>query len=149
LVTGRTECLAERRADLPADDAVSDPELPDPFIRVRQCETVGGLGVREVGLIEIETDADRFGPGDPILEVLRRKRVAVHTPATGLSVAGVEVEAMPTRDQGKGFLEITPQFLRGSRFAWVIAGNGQTVSERLAGVFEAADIIALPAVDGN
>ena len=46
-------------------------------------------------------------------------------------------------------LEIAAQLIRSARLARIIARDRQTVAELAAGVLEAADIVTLPAVDGD
>ena len=75
--------------------------------------------------------------------------VAVHLAAAHLGVAGVEVEAVAAGNERERLLEVRPQFVGRAGLAGVIAGDGQAAAERLAGVLEAADVIALPAMDGN
>ena len=55
-----------------------DPELPDFFSWMRQGEASIGLGMGEVGRIEIEADAARFGPRDPAGKMPGFERVAIH-----------------------------------------------------------------------
>jgi hypothetical protein len=82
---------------------VVDPESTDGPVHVRQREAVGSLRVGEAGRVEIQADAELFGPVDPALEVLRLERVAVD-PGTGreLDVAGVQVEAVLAGNERKG-----------------------------------------------
>ena len=45
------------------------------------CDSVkplGRLGMREAGRVEIQSDAERLGPVDPVLEMARFDFVAVH-----------------------------------------------------------------------
>ena len=53
---GRAERLADRGADLPAGDAVLDPELADAFVACGEREAVGRLGMGEERRIEIQPD---------------------------------------------------------------------------------------------
>jgi hypothetical protein len=46
------------------------------------------------------------GPGDPAGEVLGLEGVALHAPALGFGVAGVEVDAVSAGDQREGRLEV-------------------------------------------
>ena len=103
----------------------------------------------EEGRVEIEADLDGFGPRDPVLELRGAQLVAVHLAAGHFGIAGVQVEAVNPRQDGKGLLEVRPELLRCAGFARVVSGDGQSAAERLAGVLEAAHIIALPAMDGN
>ena len=56
---------------------------------------------------------------------------------------------MAAGNDGKGLFEVRPQFIRCAGLAGVVAGDGQSAAQLLAGVLEAADIVALPAMDGN
>ncbi len=48
-------------------------------------------------------------------------------------------------------IQVLAQFIGGARLAGIIAGGGDPAAQFAAGVFKAADIVALPAVqaDGN
>ena len=61
----------------------------------------------------------------------------------------MEVEAVAAGQDGKGLFEVRPQFIRRTSLAGVIAGDRQPAAEFLPGVLETADIVTLPAVDGN
>ena len=61
----------------------------------------------------------------------------------------MEIETVAAGHDRKRLLKVRPQFVRCAGFAGIIAGDGQSAAERLAGVLEAADIIPLPAMDGN
>ena len=117
--------------------------------RVRERETVGGLRMGEVGLVEVEPEFLFLRPGDPVFELRDGERVAFDLLAVHLGVTGVQVEAMAAGSQRHGLLEVRAQFARRAGFAGIIAGDGEAAADRAAGVFEAADVIALPAVDGN
>ena len=56
---------------------------------------------------------------------------------------------MATGNDRQRLLEVRPQFGGGAGFAGIIAGDGQPATEFRAGALEAADIVALPAVDGD
>ncbi len=75
--------------------------------------------------------------------------VPVHLAAVHLGVAGMQVEPVRPGQHRERLLKVRPQFGRRARFAGVIAGDGQPTAQRLAGILEAADIVALPAMDGN
>ncbi len=103
----------------------------------------------EEGRIKVQADLDGPRPRDPVLELLDAQLVAVHLAALHLSVAGVEVEAVAAGHDRKCLLEVCPQFIGCAGLAGVVAGDGQSAAERLAGVLKAPDIITLPAMDGN
>ena len=108
---GRAERLADRGADLPAGDAVLDPELADALVGLGEREAVGRFGMREAGRIEIHADAATLGPVDPALEMLGRDLVAVDALAAELAVERVQVEAMLAGNQRIRFFEIGPQLV--------------------------------------
>jgi hypothetical protein len=68
--------------------------------------------------------------------------------AAVFEVEGVEVEAVLAGNEGENFFEVRAQFVRRAGAAGVVAGHGEAAA-RIAGGggFEAADIVALPAVD--
>ena len=98
--------------DFAAADAVLDPEFADVLVRMGQREAVGGFGMSEVGRVKVQADANGFGPGNPVLELLDAQCVAVDLLAAHLRIAGVEVKAVAAGSQGEGFLEIAAQLLR-------------------------------------
>jgi hypothetical protein len=144
---GCAQRAAEGGADFAAAAAVLDPETPHRGVGRGEGEAVPRARVGEEGLVEIQAQATGFGPGDPGAEVLRGERVAVHAPAAGLGVAGVEVEAVPAGNERQRLLEVGAQFIGRAGLARVIAGDGQPAAGRGAGVFKAADVVALPAVN--
>ena len=146
---GFAQCLAEGRADFAAADAVFDPKFADGLVRARQREAVGRQGMREIRGIEIQTEPVLFGPGDPVLEMFGRDFVAIHFLAAKLAVEGVQVQAVFAGHKRQRQVQISAQFFRRAGLARIVAGHGQTVAQRAAGVFETAHIIALPAVQRN
>ena len=94
--------LAHRSADLAAPSAVLDPEVPHALVGVREREAVGGLGMREAGGVEVEADLLARGPVDPASEVRWLDRVAIDFLPAKLPVEGMEVYAVPARDQREG-----------------------------------------------
>ena len=88
-----------------------------------------------------------FGPVDPALEVPRLDGIAVDERAGVFEVAGVEIEAMVSRDHAQGCFDVAAQFGDGARLAWVIAGGlDAAAGEQRARPLETADVVALPAV---
>ncbi len=79
--------------------------------------------------------------------MLRGKLIAVHALATGFGVKGVQVHSVFAGNQKKGLLQISPQLVRCSRLAWIIAGDRQAAAEFSAGVLESAHVISLPAME--
>src|SRR5436853_182658 len=59
------EFPAEPLPDLAARNAMSHPELPDPFIAAAEREAVGRLGMGEERAIEIQSQPALSGPVDP------------------------------------------------------------------------------------
>ena len=76
--------------------------------------------------------------------------VAVDDFAVGLGVDCMQVEAGFAGDEGDGFFGVRTQHGRGGGWSGVVAG-GHDAAARDAGVmdFKAADVIALPAMQGN
>ena len=89
-----------------------------------------------------------FGPIDPGCEVLRLEFVARDLGHT-VEIGTVQRQAVIARDQTVGFVEIAAQFVDIGGFAGIIAGRHDAAAEPALGVFESADIIALPAVQAN
>ena len=78
-----------------------------------------------------------------------RQGVAVHLLAAHLGIAGMQVEAVAAGNDRKGLLEVAAQLVGRAGLAGVIAGDGEAAAQLLAGVLEAADVVALPAMDGD
>ena len=70
--------------------------------------------------------------------------------AAEFAVHGVEVEPVAAGDEGEGLLEVGPELLDGAGLARIGAGHLEAAPGQ-AGVllFEAADVVALPAVEGQ
>ena len=147
--TRRTLSGIGRGGDFATADAVLDPKAADGFIRRGEGAAADDFRMGEAGGVEVEADLEALGPGDPVLEVLRAEGVAVHAPAAGLGVGGVEVETVGAGDEGDGLLEIGPQLIGRAGASGVVAGDGEAVAERGAGVFKTAHVIALPAVHAD
>ena len=79
--------------------------------------------------------------------MLGPKLVALDLLAAGLGVAGVEVQAVRAGDQREGLVEVGAQFVGRAGLAGIVARDRQAAADRLAGVLEAADVVALPAVE--
>jgi len=101
----------------------------------------------EIGLVKIKADAERFGPGNPALKLLNVKFVPVDSFFRRLGIAGVQIEPVPAWDKRKNLLEIVAQFQRCPSFAGVAARDGEPATKGLLGIFIAADIVALPAMN--
>ena len=75
--------------------------------------------------------------------------IAVDFLPTEFAVEGVEVQSMFAGNQRERFIQIRAQFIRGPRFARIVSGRNQSAAEARSCVFEAANVIALPAVEGD
>lgn len=126
-----------------------DPEFADGAVFVGEGEAVSRFGVREAGGVEVQAEALRFRPGNPVLEVVDFDGVAVDLFAAEFAVAGVQVQAVFAGNEGERHFQIGSEFFGGAGFAGVISGNGDAAAEGLGGVFEAGDVVALPAVEGD
>ena len=67
--------------------------------------------------------------------------------AADLGVDRVQVEPMRAGDQRERLFEIGAQLVRRARLAGIVAGDRQAAAELFARVLEAADVVALPAVE--
>ena len=123
-----------------------DPEAADPLIAMRKRETVRGFLMRKKRRIKIQPQATRPGPRNPLAEMPRSQRIAIHALPICLGIARVQIQAVLSGNQRKGFVDVRPQFNRRTRFAGMVAGDGQPASEFDAGVLKSADVIALPTV---
>ena len=146
---GLAEGRADRCADLAAGDAVLDPELADAGVLVGQRHAVGRLGMGEVGRVEVHAQSLLLAPIDPALEMLGGQFVAIDPLAARLGVAGVQIEAVLSGDEREGLDRVAAQFVGGAGLAGVVARDGQTAAQFLAGLLEPAHVVALPAVQGN
>src|SRR5690606_23749609 len=141
------ERLPEGGADLAAPDAVPDPVAPDARVGVGERAAAIDAGMGEEGLVEVQADADAPRPFDPWFEVRGLERVAFDRAAPRLGIARVEVEAVASRDQREGLLEVGPEFVGGAGAPGVAAGDGEAAARRAVAALETGDIIALPAMD--
>ncbi len=114
---------------------------------MRERETIRRLRVGEAGGVEIHAHAVGFRPVDPAFEVFGLDLVAVHLFAAELAVERVEVEAVFAGDERERRVEVRAEFIGRAGLAGVVAGHRDAAAEAFAGVFEAADVIALPAVE--
>ena len=127
--------------------AMFNPELADALVMMRECETARGLGMREARWVEIEPDALGLGPINPVLEMLRLDFVAVHFLAAELAVKRVQVQTMLAGDEGERPVEVGAEFVGRAGFAGIISRGHNAAGERAAEILEAADVVALPAVE--
>ena len=96
-------------ADLPAGDAVLDPELPDAGVVAGKCHAARSQRMVEQGGVEVEPVALLLGPADPVVEMRGLQLVACHTGATRLGVDGVQRQPVPAGDQGVGLVQVAAQ----------------------------------------
>ena len=75
--------------------------------------------------------------------------VAVHLLAAEIAVKGVQIEAVFAGDERQRLLGVGAEFLRAAGLAGIIAGGDEAAAERPAEVFEAAHVVALPAMEGH
>ena len=145
-----SEGAADVRTDLAAAAGVLDPEIADVFVAVGEGEAVRRFGMGKAGRIEVHADAERFGPIDPRLEVLRFDGIPVDFCSAVLEVERVQVQSVFAWHEGKNFFEVRAQLARRAGASGVIARDGQAAA-RIAGRrgLESANVIALPAVDGD
>ena len=146
---GLAERLADGRANFAGADAVFDPVYAGGLVGAGKGEAVAHLWMREEGWIEIEADLDALRPGDPVFELFDAQFVAVNLASAHLGVAGMEIQAMASGNDGDGLLEIGAQFRGGGGLAGIISRDGEAAAEFLSGIFKSADVVALPAMDGN
>ena len=78
----------------------------------------------------------------------RLDRVALHL-FVGFEVDGVQVQAVRAGQQAVDHVQVAAQLVGVARLAGVVAGGGDPAGQFAAGVLEPADIIALPAVQGD
>src|SRR5262245_20099439 len=89
---GLAERLSDGGADLATAHAMFNPKLANGRVTMRQREAVGGFRMRKTGGIEIESDAARLRPSDPVPEMFRFNFVAIHLAPAEFAVESVEVE---------------------------------------------------------
>ena len=120
-----------------------------PASAMGQRQAVGRLGMREVGGIEIHAQSLLLGPIDPALEMLGAKFVAIDPLAARLGVAGVQVEAVLAGNEREGLVRVAAEFVGRAGLAGIVARDGQSAAQFLAGIFESAHVVALPAMQRN
>jgi len=126
-----------------------DPKFANAFIGVGEGEAVGGEGMGEAGGIEIEAEAVFLCPRDPVGKMFRLDFIAIHFFAAEFAVEGVKVQAVLAGDQRVGLLQVGAQLLGRAGFAGIIAGGNEAAGQHTAGMFKTADVVALPAVEGD
>ena len=127
-----------------------NPEAANALVGGGERASASDLRVREESGVEVEADLVLLRPVDPVREVLRHYGVAVDEfAAAKLGVAGVKGDAVLAGDVGEHLLHVGAEFVGVARLAGVVAGDGEAVAEAggFAQMLEAADIVALPALD--
>ncbi len=146
---GRAERAAEVLGDAPAGDAVLDPEAAHVGVGAGQGEAVLRERVREAGRVEVHAAPGRLRPVDPAGEVLGAELVALDLLAARLGVDRVQVQAVRAGDERVGLVEVRAQLVGVARLARIVARGRDPAGELAAGVLEAADVVALPAVQAD
>ena len=144
------EGFPEESADAAGGGTVGDPEIAHGGVGMGE-RAVGGERVREAGRVEIEAvQAAGLGPVHPRGEMPRLDGVAVHEFAGEVAVDGVEIQAMAAGQKLVDEIEVAAKLVEGAGLAGVVAGGlDATPRESGVGFFKAADIVALPAMQGN
>ena len=148
---GLTKLLGEVLADADARLAVVNPEAAGLLVRAGERQRVAH-GVGEVGRIEIRAQPARLAEIHPLAEVLGFELVAVNPRVFFVEdgVGGVEVDFLRAGAEGENNVDVRHQLFGGTGAAGVIAGGLDAAGQGLAGVgVEAADVVALPAMEGN
>ena len=137
----------DRGGDVATTAAVLNPEIADALIAVREGATVGCLRVSEECRIEIDADADAVGPIDPVLEVVVSDLVAVGIFSSNrFGIAGMEINATDAGNERQNLLEIGAELFRRASLAEIVARYRNAAIRPARGFLEAANIVALPAV---
>jgi hypothetical protein len=104
--------------------------------------------VGEAARVEINAVIVFLSPGQPAGKVIGFDFIARHL-AVRFQIHGVQVEAVPARNEAVGPVEILAQLDRRAGFARVVAGGHDAAAQPAIRVFETTDIIALPAVQAD
>ena len=124
-----------------------NPKSARARVGVSQRESVNGPGVGEERGIEVQPESLITGPVLPACEVLRLQIVPFDSLPSGLGVDRVKVEPMAARDKGKRPFGIHAEFNRRPCPPGMVASDGETSPDLLAGSLEASNIVALPAME--
>src|SRR5882672_2249401 len=87
---GFAECLADGGSNLPAGDTVLDPELPSAPVGMGERKTIGSSWMRKKRGIQVQAQAVRLCPIDPVSKMLGPQLVSIDFLAVGLGVKGME-----------------------------------------------------------
>ena len=100
-----------------------DPELADGRVGLREREIVRGLGMGEIGRVEIHPKPLALAQSIQLWKCSRLDLGAVDKLAAVIQIGGVQIEAMLAGDQAEGLFQIAAQFADGARFARIVAGG--------------------------
>ena len=137
------------RADRPGPAAMFDPECAYRGIRMRQGETIVHQRMSETGRVVIESKASFASPFNPTLEMFRLDLIAVHRPATELSIHGVKIDPVTAWNQGERLFEVGAEFSHCPGPTRVVPGDGETGAEFAGSVLKPRHVVPLPAVHRN
>ena len=127
-----------------------NPEIANRGVGVREGVSVIGERVGKVARVEIHSHSLLFAPVDPTLKLRGRIFVAVDFFASQIRVAGMEIEAVFTRNEREGLVEIGAELCDRTGFAGVVAGGlNSTTRETSVGFFKPSDIVTLPTMEGD
>ena len=118
------QLLEQQLNSLAADNAVLDPKLADALVAMGEREPVVRVGVREKSGVKIKAKLLLFCPVDPALEVVWFQCTTLDCFSAGLGVGRMQIEAVIARDERECLGGIGSQFVGGSGFAGVVAGDG-------------------------
>ncbi|MNI16103.1 hypothetical protein D3C73_694280 [compost metagenome] len=104
--------------------------------------------MREAGRIEIEAQPLLLGPIYPWSKVARLQFIQIYF-FFCVGIDGVQVHLVLARDERQCLLQVLAQLIRRSGTAGIAAGYGDTAAQLLVFKQKTADIVPLPAVEGN
>ena len=125
-----------------------DPELTDLVTGMGEGKAVSAERVREAGRVEVQTQTVGFCPRHPVFKVFRLDFIT-RDRLVGFQINRVQVQALRTGYQAERQRQIGAQFGRVARFPGIVTGCLNTPRQGTAWVFEAGDVIALPAMHGD
>lgn len=143
---GEPNRFAEGGTDLPAKDAMFDPELADQTVGAGEREAVRRLGMREERRIEVHANVPALGPVDPTLKILDANLIAIDAAAAELAVTGVQTQSMRTGNEHDRLIQVGAELVGRADLVGIIAGDSQSAAEFRTGIFDPIDIVLLPAV---
>ena len=146
---GAPQRLAEGRADLPAAQAVIDPELPDPPVGMGEGKVVVQLGVAVEGGGDVQPDLFRLGPVEPAGKVLDGEGVPVHAGEHPVHLVALEAHPVTAGKQGEGVVQVGHEFRGGAGAPGVVPRHLTAPRQSVAALLEAGDVVPLPGVDAD